>query len=80
LTTSLVAELDGVIVGHVTFSANLDTPENIVRNYDEARATVGQSPESAADLLRLGIQKLCMHLGEPDKKLTMIFCPTSPRV
>jgi hypothetical protein len=42
---------------------NEDLPEDIQRDYDEARSVLAISPRSAAALLRLCIQKICRNLG-----------------
>lgn len=44
-------------------------PPEIRQNYEEARNVVQQSPRAAAALLRLCVQKLCKHLGEPGKNI-----------
>jgi hypothetical protein len=52
-----------------TTAPNSDLPDNIIRDYEEARNSVDQSPRASAALLRLAIQKLCAYLGETGKDL-----------
>ena len=48
---------------------NPDLPPDILRDYEEAGRIVSESPRGAAALLRLGIQKLCISLGEKGQNI-----------
>lgn len=49
--------------------ANIDLPNDIIDDYNEAADVLNISPRSSAALLRLAIQKLCKSLGEPGKDI-----------
>lgn len=44
---------------------NDDLPQDVVADYQEASMIAALSPRGAGALLRLAIQKLCKHLGQP---------------
>ena len=50
-------------------SPSSDMPADVRADYDEAAQVLQQSPRAAAALLRLAIQKLCVHLEQPGKTL-----------
>jgi Domain of unknown function (DUF4145) len=53
----------------LTPNPTLDMPPEIIVDYNEARAVFKYSPQASAALLRLAIQKLCKHLGQPGKNI-----------
>jgi predicted nucleic-acid-binding Zn-ribbon protein len=52
-------------LGSTAEPANADLPDDIRLDYEEASTISSLSPRGAAALLRLAIQKLCKHLGQP---------------
>lgn len=53
----------------VTYLPHPDMPADVKKDFDEASAIVAFSPRAACALLRLSIQRLCIHLKQPGKNL-----------
>jgi hypothetical protein len=56
-------------VNHISIAPTEGMPDDVKADFLEANEILDKSPRGAAALLRLGIQKLMIHLGEKGKKI-----------
>ena len=68
ITFWIVDKMVYPLTGNVEI-ANVDLPNDIKNDYNEAKNIVNISPRGAAALLRLSVQKLCIYLGEKGKNI-----------
>ena len=54
---------------HISIAPDQGMPEDVKADFLEANEILDKSPRGAAALLRLGIQKLMIHLGEKGKNI-----------